>query len=90
MAHPPLAENLTDIYECELFFLLVGRLGFEPRYAVPETAVLPLDDLPNLRNELFRFFQNQSQEQYYFLFLSKKRTRLPRGKPGSIKNKIIN
>ena len=26
--------------------MLAGRLGFEPRYADPESAVLPLDDLP--------------------------------------------
>src|SRR5579884_2666545 len=25
---------------------LAGRQGFEPRYADPESAVLPLDDLP--------------------------------------------
>ncbi len=25
--------------------LSVARLGFEPRYTVPETVVLPLDDL---------------------------------------------
>ena len=25
---------------------MAGRQGFEPRYADPETAVLPLDDLP--------------------------------------------
>jgi hypothetical protein len=25
---------------------LAGRQGFEPRYAAPEAAVLPLDDLP--------------------------------------------
>jgi hypothetical protein len=26
---------------------LAGRQGLEPRYADPESAVLPLDDLPN-------------------------------------------
>lgn len=26
--------------------IVVGRLGFEPRYTPPEGAVLPLDDLP--------------------------------------------
>jgi hypothetical protein len=25
---------------------MAGRQGFEPRYADPESAVLPLDDLP--------------------------------------------
>ena len=25
---------------------MAGRQGFEPRYAAPEAAVLPLDDLP--------------------------------------------
>ena len=25
---------------------VAGRQGFEPRYAAPEAAVLPLDDLP--------------------------------------------
>src|SRR5580693_6898296 len=28
---------------------LAGRQGFEPRYADPESAVLPLDDLPARR-----------------------------------------
>src|SRR5579884_773576 len=28
--------------------LVAGRQGFEPRYADPESAVLPLDDLPVL------------------------------------------
>jgi hypothetical protein len=27
-------------------WILAGRQGFEPRYADPESAVLPLDDLP--------------------------------------------
>jgi hypothetical protein len=27
---------------------MAGRQGFEPRYADPESAVLPLDDLPRL------------------------------------------
>jgi hypothetical protein len=26
---------------------VAGRQGFEPRYADPESAVLPLDDLPS-------------------------------------------
>ena len=26
---------------------MAGRQGFEPRYADPESAVLPLDDLPS-------------------------------------------
>lgn len=33
--------------------ILAGRQGLEPRYAAPETAVLPLDDLPVAR--LVRF-----------------------------------
>ena len=28
--------------------VLAGRQGFEPRYADPDSAVLPLDDLPTL------------------------------------------
>ena len=28
---------------------LAGTQGFEPRYAAPEAAVLPLDDVPTLR-----------------------------------------
>ena len=27
---------------------MAGRQGFEPRYADPESAVLPLDDLPGM------------------------------------------
>ena len=30
----------------EAAWILAGRQGFEPRYADPESAVLPLDDLP--------------------------------------------
>ena len=29
--------------------IMAGRQGFEPRYADPESAVLPLDDLPGSR-----------------------------------------
>jgi hypothetical protein len=30
---------------------ITGRQGFEPRYADPESAVLPLDDLPIIIND---------------------------------------
>ena len=30
--------------------LMAGRQGLEPRYADPESAVLPLDDLPMVTN----------------------------------------
>lgn len=33
--------------DCLEIVLLAGRLGLEPRYADSESAVLPLDDLPN-------------------------------------------
>lgn len=33
---------------------VAGRQGFEPRYADPESAVLPLNDLPAGRSRLYR------------------------------------
>ena len=30
------------------FWYLAGTQGFEPRYAAPEAAVLPLDDVPTV------------------------------------------
>ena len=32
---------------------MAGRQGFEPRYAGPEPAVLPLDDLPTSRDNKY-------------------------------------
>ncbi len=41
----PTPETKEKRLSCDSLFSLVPRLGVEPRLAVPETAVLPLDDL---------------------------------------------
>ncbi|KKR42993.1 MAG: hypothetical protein UT78_C0010G0001, partial [Candidatus Nomurabacteria bacterium GW2011_GWF2_40_12] len=39
------AERRSAFWRKRRFYFLAARLGFEPRYTVPETVVLPLDDL---------------------------------------------
>ena len=41
-----LAHTLLVCFQLNTGKRMAGRQGFEPRYADPESAVLPLDDLP--------------------------------------------
>src|SRR5579863_950659 len=50
-------RNLPGIQvDCNhsVYCILAGRQGFEPRYADPESAVLPLDDLPSRNTKAWR------------------------------------
>src|SRR5689334_24751057 len=42
-------RKLSPWLSVETWYVLAGRQGLEPRYADPESAVLPLDDLPRIQ-----------------------------------------
>ena len=47
-AHPMEYGSSADVTVRTRDESMAGRQGFEPRYADPESAVLPLDDLPTV------------------------------------------
>lgn len=43
---------------------MAARLGLEPRYTVPETVVLPLDDLAAMRTKCVYFLSLNEHRRY--------------------------